>query len=203
MLTLIDAALQRTRSVLMLFVLLLISGAITYANIAKESNPDITIPIIYVSMVHDGISPEDAERMLVRPMENELKSIAGIKEMKASAGEGHASVTLEFVAGLDPKEALADVRDKVTLAKAKLPAETEEPEVHEVTMANQEAAITVILSGQVTERGLITLARSVKDKIEGMQEVLEVDIGGDREDMVEILVDPLLMESYGLDQSDL
>ncbi|TPH17820.1 efflux RND transporter permease subunit [Litorilituus lipolyticus] len=203
MLTLIDAALQRTRSILMLFVLLLVSGAITYANIAKESNPDITIPIIYVSMVHDGISPEDAERMLVRPMENELKSIAGIKEMSANAGEGHASVTIEFVAGLDPKEALADVRDKVTLAKAKLPSDTEEPEVHEVTMANQEAAVTVILSGPVTERGLITLARSVKDKIEAMHEVLEVDIGGDREDMVEILVDPLLMESYGLDQGDI
>lgn len=203
MFTLIDAALTRTRSVLMLFILLLISGAITYANIAKEANPDVTIPIIYVSMIHDGISPEDAERMLVRPMENELKSIAGIKEMKANAGEGHASVTLEFIAGLDPKEALADVRDKVTLAKAKLPAETEEPEVHEVTMANQVPAITVILSGPVTERGLLTLARSIKDKIEGMQEVLEVDIGGDREDMVEIIVDPLLMESYGLDQGDI
>jgi len=203
MLTLIEAALTRTRSVLMLFVLLLISGAVTYNNIAKESNPDITIPIIYVSMIHDGISPEDAERMLVRPMENELKSIAGIKEMRSNAGEGHASVTLEFIAGLDPKEALADVRDKVTLAKAKLPNETEEPVVNEVTMANQEAALTVVLSGAVSERGLITIARNVKDKIEGMQEVLEVEIGGDREDMVEIIVDPLLMESYGLDQTDI
>jgi len=203
MLTLIDAALTRTRSVVMLFVLLLIAGGITYANIPKESNPDITIPIIYVSMIHDGISPEDAERMLVRPMENELKSIAGIKEMRANAGEGHASITLEFVAGLDPKEALADVRDKVTLAKAKLPSETEEPEVHEVTMANQVAALTVILSGPVSERGLLTIARDLKDKIEGMHQVLEVDVGGDREDMVEILVDPLLMESYGLDQRDI
>ncbi len=203
MLTIIEAALTRTRSVLMVFVLLLITGAITYANIAKEANPDITIPMIYVSMVHDGISPEDAERMLVRPMEKELKSIAGIKEMTAKASEGHASVTIEFLAGLDPKEALADVRDKVTLAKAKLPSESEEPVVHEITMANQVPAVTVILSGPVTERGLLTLARALKDKIEGMQEVLEVDIGGDREDMVEILVDPLLMESYGLDQGDI
>jgi multidrug efflux pump len=203
MLTIIDAALTRTRSVLMIFVLLLISGAITYANISKEANPDITIPNIYVSMVHDGISPEDAERMLVRPMEKELKSIAGIKEMTATASEGHASINIEFVAGLDPKEALADVRDRVTLAKAKLPSESEEPEVHEVTMANQVPAITVILSGPVTERGLLTLARDLKDKIEGLQEVLEVDIGGDREDMVEIIVDPLLMESYGLDQGDI
>lgn len=203
MLTIIDGALTRTRSVLLIFLLLLISGAVTYANIAKESNPDITIPMIYVSMIHDGISPEDAERMLVRPMEKELKSIAGIKEMTAVASEGHASVTLEFLAGLDPKEALADVRDKVTLAKAKLPSETEEPEVHEVTMANQVPAVTVILSGPVTERGLLTLARDLKDDIEGMKEVLEVDIGGDREDMVEIIVDPLLLESYGLDQNDI
>jgi multidrug efflux pump len=203
MLTIIEAALTRTRSVLMVFFLLLISGAITYANIAKEANPDITIPNIYVSMVHDGISPEDAERMLVRPMEKELKSIAGIKEMTSTASEGHASINIEFLAGLDPKEALADVRDKVTLAKAKLPSESEEPEVHEVTMANQVPAVTVILSGPVTERGLLTLARDLKDKIEGMQEVLEFDIGGDREDMVEIIVDPLLMESYGLDQTDI
>ncbi|WP_286263009.1 efflux RND transporter permease subunit [Thalassotalea atypica] len=203
MLTLIDAALTRTRSVLLLFVLLLFSGAMTYLNIAKESNPDITIPVIYVSMVHDGISPEDAERMLVRPMEKELKTIAGVKEMTANASEGHASVTLEFEAGLDPKEALADVRDKVTLAKAKLPSETEEPEVHEVTMADEEPAVTVVLSGPVTERGLVTIGRDLKDDIEALQEVLEVEIGGDREDMVEIIVDPLLMESYGLDQSDI
>ncbi|WP_448549050.1 efflux RND transporter permease subunit [Thalassotalea fusca] len=203
MLTIIDAALARTRSVIMIFILLLIAGGVTYNNIAKESNPDITIPMIYVSMVLDGISPEDAERMLVRPMEKELKTIAGIKEMTANASEGHASVTLEFIAGLDPKEALADVRDKVTLAKAKLPSEAEEPEVHEVTMANQVAAVTVILSGPVSERGLLTIARDLRDKIEGMQEVLEVDIGGDREDMVEIIVDPLLMESYGLDQNDI
>ena len=203
MLSFIDATLTKTRSVLMLFVLLLISGAVTYINIAKESNPDITIPVIYVSMIHDGISPEDAERMLVRPMEKELKTIAGVKEMTANAGEGHASVTLEFIAGFDPKEALADVRDKVTLAKAKLPSETEEPEVHEVTMANEEPAVTVILSGPVTERGLVTIARDVKDKIEALEEVLEVEVGGDREDMVEIIVDPLLMESYGLDQGDI
>jgi len=203
MLAIIEAALARTRTVLMVFVFLLISGAITYSNIAKESNPDITIPNIYISMVHDGISPEDAERMLVRPMEKELKTIAGIKEMTATASEGHASINIEFLAGIDPKEALGDVRDKVTLAKAKLPSESEEPEVHEVTMANQVPAVTVILSGPVTERGLLTLARDLKDKIEGMREVLEVDIGGDREDMVEIIVDPLLMESYGLDQGDI
>ena len=201
--SLIYGALTHTRTVLMIFVLLLISGVVTYSTIPKEANPDIPIPVIYVSIVHDGISPEDSERMLVKPMERELRSIDGVKEMKSTAGEGFASITLEFIAGLDSDAALADVRDKVTVARAKLPSETEEPTINEVTMAGQQAAVTVVLSGPVTERALVTVARELKKRLEGISEVLEVEIGGDREDIVEIVVDPLLMESYGLDQSDI
>jgi multidrug efflux pump len=200
---LIHGALSHSRTVLMIFVLLLVSGVVTYSNIPKESNPDVPIPVIYVSIVHDGISPEDAERMLVKPMERELRSIDGVKEMRATAGEGFASITLEFIAGLDSDAALADVRDKVTVARAKLPSETEEPTINEVTMAGQQAAVTVVLSGPVSERALVTVARELKNRLEGISEVLEVEIGGDREDIVEIVVDPLLMESYGLDQTDI
>ncbi|MDC0601934.1 efflux RND transporter permease subunit [Aliiglaciecola sp.] len=199
----ISASLDHTRTVLMVFVLLIISGAVTYYNIPKESNPDVPIASIYVSIVHDGISPEDAERMLVKPMERELRAIEGLKEMRATAGEGFASIALEFIAGFDSKDALADVRDKVTVAKAKLPDETEEPTINEVTMAGQQAVITVVLSGPVSERALVTAARELQNQLEGLGEVLEVDIGGDREDIVEIIVDPLLMESYGLDQNDI
>lgn len=200
---LISAAISHSRTVLMMFVLLIVAGAVTYVTIPKESNPDVPIPFIYVSIVHDGISPEDAERMLVKPMERELRSIDGVKEMKATAGEGFANITLEFIAGLDSKDALADVRDKVTVARAKLPSETEEPTIHEVTMAGQQAAITVVLSGPVSERALVTVARELQSRLEGLGEVLEVEIGGDREDIVEIVVDPLLMESYGLNQNDI
>ena len=200
---LIYGALSHSRTVLMIFVLLIISGVVTYSNIPKEANPDVPIPVIYVSIVHDGISPEDSERMLVKPMERELRSIDGVKEMKSTAGEGFASITLEFIAGLDSDAALADVRDKVTVARAKLPSETEEPTINEVTMAGQQAAVTVVLSGPVAERALVTVARELKNRLEGISEVLEVEIGGDREDIVEIVVDPLLMESYGLDQNDI
>lgn len=199
----ISSALSRTRTIVMVFILLLVSGAVTYSNIPRESNPDVPIPFIYVSIVHDGISPEDAARMLVKPMERELRSIEGVKEMRATAGEGHANITLEFIAGFDSKDALADVRDKVTVAKAKLPAETEEPTIHEVTMAGEQAVVTVVLSGAVSERALLTVSRELKNRLEGLKEVLEVEVGGDREDIVEILVDPLLMESYGLDQNDI
>lgn len=203
MFALIDAALSRARTMLTLLVMILIAGVITYITIPKESSPDITIPIIYVSVGHQGISPTDAERLLVRPIEQELRSIEGVKEMTAVASEGHASVTLEFSVGVDLAEAMADVRDAVDLAKPKLPEDSDEPTVNEVTFASEEPVLTVVLYGTVPERTTVQIARVLRDKLESYRQVLEVDIAGDREDIVEIVVDPLLMESYGLDQADI
>ncbi|WP_162047128.1 efflux RND transporter permease subunit [Vibrio taketomensis] len=203
MFTLIDAALSRTRTMLVLLVFILISGVITYVTIPKESSPDITIPIIYVSVGHQGISPVDAERLLVRPIEQELRSIEGVKEMTSTAGEGHASVMLEFSVGIDLDKAMADVRDAVDLAKPKLPEDSDEPTVNEVTFASEEPVLSLVLYGTVPERSIIQIARRLQDKLESYRQVLEVEIAGDREDIVEIIVDPLLMESYGLDQADI
>ncbi|MEZ9230551.1 efflux RND transporter permease subunit [Vibrio amylolyticus] len=203
MYALIDAALSRTRTMMSLLILILIAGAGTYVTIPKESSPDITIPIIYVSIGHQGISPSDAERLLVRPIEQELRAIEGVKEMTSVASEGHGSVTLEFNVGADLSKAMADVRDAVDLAKPKLPADSDEPTVNEVTLASEEPALSVVLYGTVPERTIVQISRQIRDKLESYRQVLEVDIAGDRDDIVEIIVDPLLMESYGLDQADI
>lgn len=203
MFALIDAALSRTRTMLVLLVFILVAGALTYVTIPKESSPDITIPIIYVSVSHQGISPGDAERLIARPLEQELRSIEGIKEMTSNSSEGHASVVLEFNVGVDLDKAIADVRDAVDLAKPKLPADSDEPTVNEVTLANAQPVLSVVLYGTVPERGIVQIARLLRDKLESFRQVLEVDIAGDRDDIVEIIVDPLLMESYGLDQGDI
>ena len=203
MFTVIDAALSRSRTMLTLLVLILIAGIGTYITIPKKSSPDITIPIIYVSVGHQGISPEDAERLLVRPIEQELRSIEGVKEMTGTAAEGHASVMLEFNVGVDLDEAMADVRDAVDLAKPKLPADSDEPTVNEVTLASHSPVLSAVLYGSVPERTIVQISRALQDKLESYKQVLEVDIAGDREDIVEIIVDPLLMESYGLDQGDI
>ena len=196
----ITTCLDHTRTVLMFLSLILVTGVYSYVTIPKESNPDITVPWIYVAMVHEGISPEDGERLLVRPMEKELRSIEGVKEMTARATEGRASVTLEFEAGFDIDEALNDVREAVDLAKPELPDETEEPIVNEINLA-LEPVITISLSGDVPERQLVRLARDLKDEIEGISEILEVDIGGDREEVVEILIDPVVLDTYDLEQA--
>ena len=179
---------------LLVLALVLVAGSVAYVTIPKESDPDIAIPIIYVLIPHDGISPEDAERLLVRPMEQELRSVEGLKEIRATAREGQATVVLEFEAGFDSDQALDDVREKVDVAKNELPGDTDEPSLHEVNVALF-PVIVVTLYGDVSERVLVSLARSLRDKLEGLPGVLEADIAGDREDVLEVLVDPGRLES--------
>ncbi|RMJ05665.1 Cobalt-zinc-cadmium resistance protein CzcA [Marinobacter litoralis] len=193
---------DRSRTTLLAFLFLLIGGMVAYQVIPKESSPDIAIPMIYVAMTLDGISPEDAERLLVRPMEQELRSLEGIKEMRGNASEGHASVMLEFDAGFDADKALQDVREKVDTARSKLPQEADEPRVHEINISLF-PVLSIGLSGPLSERELITIARRFQDAIEAVPEVLEVEIGGDREDLLEIVVDPQVLESYGIDFNEL
>ncbi|MDZ7853703.1 MAG: efflux RND transporter permease subunit [Halomonas sp.] len=195
---LIEAALDRSRTTLLLLVALLLAGLAAWQAIPKEANPDVTIPIIYVAMSLEGVSPEDGERLLVRPMEQELRSIEGLRKMTAQASEGRAAVTLEFDAGFDPDQALTDVREKVDIASAELPAEADEPRVMEVNVALF-PVLSIGLSGPLEERRRLAVARRLQQEIEGIPAVLEVDIGGDREDLLEVVVDPLVLNSYGVD----
>jgi len=199
---LINAAFDRNRTVLMILVFLLAAGVIAYINIPKESEPDVPIPIIYVSMNYDGISPEDSERLLIRPMEKELQSITGIKAMSSTASEGHGSVLLEFDAGFDGDTALQDVREKVDAAKSKLPAGTDEPTVNEINISLF-PVLNISLSGPIPERTLIKIARELKDSLEALPGVLEAEIAGEREEVLEIEVDPNILETYQVNFDEL
>ncbi|MGD9639138.1 MAG: efflux RND transporter permease subunit [Alphaproteobacteria bacterium] len=200
--SIINEAFARKRTVLMTFFLILISGLISFIDIPKESSPDVNIPYIIVGMTYRGISPEDSERLLIKPMEQELRAVEGVKEMTATAYEGGAQVVLEFNAGFDSDKALTDVREKVDTAKPDLPSETDEPTVDELNFSLF-PIIVVTLTGDVPERSLIKIARSLQDELEGLPEVLEADIAGDRDEQVEIIIDPAMVESYGISASEL
>jgi len=199
----IESAMRRSRTVIMSLAVIIIAGVVTYANAPKEAEPDLNIPIVYVSITHEGISPEDAERLLIRPMEQEIRTIEGIEELIGNAYEGGANIQIEFDAGTDTDVALQDVRAKVDIAKAKLPNETEEPTVTEVKFSRFDPMLVLNLAGNVPERTLTVLARDLKEKIEGVSGVLEVNLVGVREELLEVVVDPLAMESYGLDQAQI
>jgi multidrug efflux pump len=199
----INAALGRTRTVLSLLLFLLIAGLYAYSNIPKESSPDINIPILYISMSLEGISPDDAGRLLLRPMEQELSSIEGVKEMRSTGYTGGGFVILEFQAGFDEDEAMEDVQEAVDKAKTDLPDTLDrDPDVTEVNFSLF-PVLVVTLSGDIPERTLVKIAQNLQEKVEGIGTVLEAKISGDREELVEIIVDPVLLESYGLKGTDI
>lgn len=195
---LIAAALSRSRTVLSLLALFVVWGLLAYIKIPKESTPDVKIPIIYVSLIHEGISPQDAQRLLLRPLEQELHNIEGVKEMRSTAYENGGNVVLEFAAGFNADRARSDVRDRVDLARPKLPTETKEPTITEINLSLFPVLI-VKLSGQIPQRTLYRMARELRDAIEGsLSSVRKAEIKGDQEEVVEILVDPTRVEGHGL-----
>ena len=196
----IEAAITHSRTMITTLFLILVSGSVAFVEIPKEANPDINIPIVYVNAKLDGISPEDSERLIIRPIEQELRVIEGVEEMRSTGFEGGANVILEFDAGFDADKAMDDVREKLDLAKPELPDETEEPTVHEVNFSLF-PVLVVILSGDLPERQLIGLAKKLQDEIEGIPTVLKAQIAGDRDEMVEVIIDPVKLESYGIEAS--
>ena len=193
----IDLAFARARTTISTLVLLLIAGSVAYVEIPKEAEPDITIPLVIVRVMHEGISPEDSENLLIRPLEQELRSVEGLKEMRAKGFEGGANVVLEFEAGFDVDRALRDVRDQVDQAKPKLPDDSDEPIINEINFS-EFPVVVVTLSGPVPERALLNLGRELQDELETLAPVLEAKLTGTREEMVEIIIDPVKVESYGL-----
>jgi multidrug efflux pump len=194
---LVELAIRNTRLTLSVLMFLILSGTMAYMTIPKEAEPDIQIPIIYVSVHYEGISPEDSERLILRPLETALKSIQGIKKMTGTAYQGGGNVLMEFQAGANLDKALTDVRNKVDDARRDLPSEADEPTVNEVNIS-EFPVLVVTLSGDVPERVLTAAGRTLRDRVEEISGVLEARLQGTRDDVVEVIVDPSKLSSYGL-----
>ena len=121
---LVDWAINRARLTISLLIAVIVVGTVAYLSIPKEADPDIPIPYFLIQVFLQGISPEDAERLIVKPHEIELKTIEGLKELRGIGAQGYAIVTLEFDVNFNKEQALRRIREKVDNAKAKLPRES-------------------------------------------------------------------------------
>ena len=199
---LIDLAFSRSRVVVLALLMILAVGSYSYISIPKEANPEVPLPLFYASTGLDGISPDDAERLLLEPMETEFASITGLNSLTSNAAEGIANIQLEFDPGLDSQVSLTKVREAADRASGKLP-----DDAHDITITEINTALfpilTAILSGPVPERTLKALAEDLQDEIEGLEGVLEVDIGGQRFEFLEVLIDPTLFETYNISFDEL
>lgn len=198
----LENILSRPRTVLTVMIVMVVAGILTYISIPKEANPDIDVPVYLVNVNQRGVSPEDSERLLIKPLETELRGIEGLKEITAIASEGNATVILEFQIGSDKEKILAEIRDKVDQAKGQLPADADEPGVFETNLALQ-PTIIVTLSGDVPERALFDKARQLKDEIETINTVKDANLKGTRQEQLEVVLDLLKLESYNISNEDL
>jgi multidrug efflux pump len=198
----IDWASQRARMILALIIASLAAGVFSYTGLPKEGEPDIEIPALFISVVFPGISAADSETLLIRPIETELADIDGLKKMTATAAENYAGVAIEFEFGWDKAKTMADVRDAMNSAESFFPEGAEKYSINELNFS-EFPIIIVNLTGDVPERTMTRVAKKLQEEIEAMDAVLEAVVSGDREEMVEVTIDPLRLESYNVTAGEL
>ena len=198
----VDWAGERARMILAFIAMTLFAGAAAYIGLPKEGEPDIEIPALFVSVPFPGISAEDAERLLVKPMETELADLDNLKKMSGTAAEGYGGIALEFEFGWDKNKIIADVRDRMGRVQANFPTGADNYSVNEINFSEFPVVI-VNLSGPVPERTLVQFARKLQDRLETLDPVLEAQLTGHRDEMVEVVIDPLRLEAYNVTAQEL
>jgi len=198
----VDWAATRARMVLAFILLSLVVGGYAYSTLPKEGEPDIEIPALFVSVVFPGISAADSETLLVKPMETELADLDGLKTLSGTAAENYASVALEFEFGWDKTRIMADVRDAMSTAEANFPDGAEKYTITEINFS-EFPIIIVNLTGPVPERTMAQVARNLQDDLKAMDAVLEAGIAGSRDEMLEVVIDPLRLEAYNVTAGEL
>ena len=193
-----DTAVKKSTTVSVLALLLIIFGVYCYRVLPRESDPDITIPNVFVSTSYRGVSPTDIETTITIEIEKKLKGLDGLKKIRSISSEGLSVINIEFVTDTDIDKALQDVKDKVDEAKGDLPGDLEDdPSVFEVNLSEM-PIVVFSLSGTCGLPCLKDIADDLKDEIEGVTGVLEVEITGGLEREIRVEVFPEKLAYYGL-----
>ncbi|PCJ62206.1 MAG: acriflavin resistance protein [Candidatus Hydrogenedentota bacterium] len=197
-----DMAIERRTTVMVLLLLIIILGGLSAWNLPRESEPEVVIPIANIAVVYQGVAPEDMETLVTIPIERKLTGISGVKQISSSTNEGLSSILVEFEADVDVDVAIQKVKDKVDQARPDLPDDAEEPIITDLNMA-ESPVIFVNLTGTVGLMELTKIAEHLEDKIESLSGVMDVEIIGDREREIQIVVDPIRLLQYGVSMNDL
>ena len=198
----VDWAATRSRMVIAFIILSLTVGGFSYVSLPKEGEPDIEIPALFISVPFPGISAQDSETLLVKPMETQLADLDGLDKMTGTAFEGYAAVILEFEFGWDKTQVMAAVRDAMNTAEADFPDGFESYSINEFNFSEFPILI-VNLSGPVPERTMARVAKQLQDELESLDAVLEAGIAGNRDEMLEVVIDPLRLEAYNVTAGEL
>ncbi len=200
--TLSDVSVRRPVFAAMLILGLVVIGLISMSRLEMKLEPDIDFPFLQVMTELRGASPETVEREVTDIIEEAINSIEGIEEMGSTSSQGLSRVSVQFELGSDVDVKAQEVRDKVALARAKLPLDVEDPLVQKWDL-DAMSFMTIVLGGTVDIREISDIAEhEVKERLERIGGVGSVGIQGAREREVRIWLDPLRLTGYGLSIED-
>ena len=194
----LEFVISHARATIAIMLLIVLTGAGSRLSMPVELSPNVVLPVVMTMVRYDGISPEDGNRLLVRPIEKELKTIDGIEEIQATASEGYVVVTTEFEVSDNIKQAVADVREAVNRAKADFPDGAEEPIVDELSPSPEPSIVITFSGSAVSERELYRAAKFFQSKLETLPDVLKADLSGHREEIVEVIIDPEKLKLFNI-----
>ncbi|WP_022666300.1 efflux RND transporter permease subunit [Desulfospira joergensenii] len=191
-----DTAVKNRISVLVLAVIITGIGLSAYFSLPRESDPDITIPYVFVQTDYRGVSASDIETAITIKIEKKLKGLDKVKNISSVSSQGLSQINIEFLPGTDIDEVLTKVKDKVDEAKNDLPTDLEnDPSVYEVNISEMPIVI-YSLAGDCGPRMLKKIADDLKDDIEGVPGVLEADVTGGQDREIRVEVDPDKLAYY-------
>ena len=199
----IRGAIKKSRTSLSILVLIGLSGIFALNYLPKATEPDVDFPGAYIGVGYEGVSPEDSERLLAKPLEDALRTISGVTDIRSTSQTGYAAIVVEFDQDVDLEDALYDVRVKVDEARAELPLDAREPTIREFTTSDNPVLTISIASEVLPQRVLVNLTQDLQDLIETHPSVLEAELNGVPEDLIEAIVDKSKLESYGISMNQL
>jgi len=198
-----NISIDNKTSVYLLTVLITLLGIFSYFSLPKEKFPEIVIPTIYIGTIYPGTSPADIENLLTRPIEKQLKSINGIKDIKSNSVQDFSTIMVEFETDQDVMEAKQKVKDAVDKARGELPRDLPtEPTVLEVNFSEL-PILFVNLSGNIDLIKLKEYADELQDEIESLSEITRADIVGALEREIQVNIDLYKMQIAMLTFTDI
>ena len=201
--TLILQAINKSRTSLSVLALIALAGFYALNYLPKATEPDVNFPGAYVGVAFEGVSPEDSERLLAKPLEDALRTIEGVDKIRSTSRTGYAAIMIQFDQDVDLERALYDTRIKVDEAKRLLPDDVREPVIREFSTADDPVLTVSISSDVLPQRVLVNLTQDLLDVIETHPNVLTAELNGVPEDLIEAIVEKSKLESYGISMNQL
>ena len=196
-------ALNNKNTVYLITVVTILFGFYSYVSLPKELFPEISIPTVMVQTIYPGNPPVDIENLITRPLEKEIESVKGIKDMTSVSSQDASSIFVEFRTDVDIKVALQDVKDAVDKAKSELPDDLPfDPTVEDIDFS-EFPVVNVNLSGNYSVVELKEFAEDMKDEFEVISEVSKVNLTGITDKEVRIILDPFKMSSLQVSYTDI